>query len=87
MTERATLLQRIQAYSFALVDLGMYLDTHPYDKNALACFEKYNVIQQQLNAEFSAKYGPLTMQEADTSERWNWVDDPWPWERAYGGME
>ena len=26
------LMRKIMEYGFALVDLGLYLDTHPYDK-------------------------------------------------------
>lgn len=87
MSERDTLLARIQAYGFALLDLGLYLDTHPYDKNALACFHKYKLMKQQVSAEYVSKYGPLTMQEASTPDKWDWIDDPWPWERTCGGME
>ena len=35
MDERNTLLEQIMAYDFVLIDLGLYLNTHPSDRNAL----------------------------------------------------
>ena len=27
------------------------------------------------------KYGPIRPSQSNTTERWNWVDAPWPWEK------
>ena len=35
-----------------------------------------------LKAEFQSKYGPLTAEKSRNMERWDWLDDPWPWEKC-----
>ena len=34
--------------------------------------------------EYSAAYGPLTIDTAEDSctERWNWINEPWPWQEG-----
>ena len=44
MTEREILLKKISTYQFAILDLQIFLDTHPYDQQVLSqineCKEK-----------------------------------------------
>ena len=40
-SEKEALLNQWQQYNFALIDLGMYLDVYPNDKNALNLYKKY----------------------------------------------
>jgi spore coat protein JB len=75
------LLQRLQEADFALVELNLYLDTHPNDEAAIA---QYNHLVQQrwmLAQEFEKAYGPL-MNFGHSFVRcpWNWNDTPWPWQ-------
>ena len=34
--------------------------------------------------EYAAAYGPLTIDTAEAScaDRWNWVNEPWPWQEG-----
>lgn len=76
------LLKAIQMYDFYLVDLGLFLDTHPNDVQALA---KFNEIKEKLQAAvsaYAAKYGPLTFEQNNSAKAFYWVDGPWPWERS-----
>ena len=41
---QAKLLQQVREASFALIDLGLFLDTHPRDEKAMDYFNRY---QQQ----------------------------------------
>ena len=34
----------------------------------------------ELKAEYMEKYGPLTADDVMNTERWDWIDNPWPWE-------
>ena len=36
-----TPLNQIRALDFAIQELGLYLDTHPYDSEAFALFQEY----------------------------------------------
>ena len=31
-------------------------------------------------AEYTAQYGPLRADAVPVSDRWTWIDAPWPWE-------
>lgn len=80
MDERMELLKKYNAYAFAAYDWNLYLDTHPNDKDAIAMFKKMVERAKELRSEYQAKYGPLTAEASDDSERWNWIDNPWPWD-------
>lgn len=75
------LLEEIQAVDFVLVELTLYLDTHPKDEQALKQFNQYAVYSKQLKANFEEKYGPLQQYGNSVSEnKWDWAKSPWPWQ-------
>lgn len=82
MGSREQLLNDIGIVSFVLVDLSLYLDTHPFDRNAMEYFNHYNRIKHQMVKEFSMKYYPLTMDMAESNKEWRWGAAPLPWEGA-----
>jgi spore coat protein JB len=82
MTDKSTLLRNLGAIGFSMHDLHLYLDTHPYDMEALSLFNKYKQKYEILVAEYERSYGPLTAVNAAMGDRWQWIDDPWPWEYA-----
>lgn len=76
----------LQALSFVLTELGMYLDTHPEDKEAFELFREYGKLAREGRRRYEAMYGPLTQQAAADRDQYTWLDDPWPWEyRQEGG--
>lgn len=81
MAEKNSLLKRIQMYDFIVNEMILYLDTHPNDQRGLAYFKKYNDLNNKAHAEYAMAYGPLMPSQANSTERWTWVDAPWPWER------
>ncbi|MDE6763871.1 MAG: spore coat protein CotJB [Oscillospiraceae bacterium] len=76
------LMCAIQMYDFYLYELNLYLDTHPTDRQALDLFKKYTELKAAAYDAYISKYGPITADQSSTDERFNWVDDPWPWERS-----
>lgn len=82
MGNKEQLLRDIGIVDFVLVELGLYLDTHPLDRNAMEYFNHYNRIKQQMVREFSMKYYPLTRDMAESSKEWRWGAAPLPWEGA-----
>lgn len=74
--EEASLLA-IQEISFALVDITLYLDTHPEDQEALNYRNSCRVKRKELMKQFAEKYYPLTMDCEGV-----WTDGPIPWEGA-----
>lgn len=77
--EREKLLQFISEAGFAVVDVGLYLDTHPCDKEALLYYKKYRDLYNQAKAEYESKFGPLVLTGVENDCAWTWTDEPWPW--------
>jgi spore coat protein JB len=74
-------LVELQKVDFALVELSLYLDTHPAEMQAVQQFNQLVQQRQQLANAFEMKYGPL-LQFGRSYSRfpWHWVDSPWPWQ-------
>ena len=80
MTERHTLLNRVQMHGFAATDAALFLDTHPDSRQALACFRQHQAALAAAKAAYEAKFGPLTLAAQSNDAMWDWIDGPWPWE-------
>lgn len=80
--EQEKLLHDIGVLSFVVIELSLYLDTHPTDRNAMEYYNHYNRLANQARQEYSAKYTPLTLSCADAStcNDWQWALAPMPWE-------
>ncbi|WP_110927868.1 spore coat protein CotJB [Bacillus massiliglaciei] len=75
------LLEQIQAADFVLVELSLYLHTHPHDQDALNQFNQFSQYSQQLKAAFEPKFGPLLGFGASGGfDKWEWGKPPWPWQ-------
>ena len=82
--DRKKLLCEIGKVDFALKDLNLYLDTHPYDQQALDAFGRYNSIKKQLTMEYTENFGPIVLDMLeDNCQEWKWALQDWPWERGY----
>ncbi len=81
MNDRHELLCTIQQYDFALYDLQLYLNSHPKCAEAMRKYRKYKALRQAAEEQFIKLYGPITAEQSDTENKWNWIDDPWPWEK------
>ena len=79
-----TPLGELMALGFVLQELGLYLDTHCDDAEALEMFTRYAALYKEGKARYVAECGPL-MQDQVTKEGYTWVKDPWPWEYMGGG--
>lgn len=73
-------MKNIQAVSFALDDLRLFLDTHPFEKEALANYENYKKQRTQVLEEYEKNFGPILSYCVKEENKWTWVDSPWPWE-------
>lgn len=75
-----TPLTQLQALGFAVQELALYLDTHRDDREALELYRNYQQLLQKGREEYQKRFGPLTHAAPQTSEDYQWLDDPWPWE-------
>lgn len=44
-------------------------------------YRKHLEMKQKAEKMYVEKYGPIRPSQSNTTERWNWVDAPWPWEK------
>ena len=80
--ERERLLLEIQKYGFYLLDLGLYLDLHPNDKDALQCFNENRNKYYKLINEFNKNYYPLIFMDSNNMDTYKWLQGNFPWVRG-----
>ncbi len=73
-------LEELQKVDFALIELTLYLDTHPADMQSVQQYNQLAQRRQQMAGEFEMKYGPLLQFHSYSRFPWQWVDSPWPWQ-------
>jgi spore coat protein JB len=76
---RDELLKHITAIDFMLVDLHLYLDTHPCDQDALMRYNAAAMQSKMLREQYERLYGPLTSYRSPSCYPWQWINNPWPW--------
>ena len=75
---REEMLKKIKCYQFAVIEIALYLDTHPEDEKALCLHRKYTNELKNLRDKYQKVYGPLTIDYP--CKKWRWLEEPWPWE-------
>lgn len=77
---RETLLKQLSALDFVAVDLQLFLDTHPNDKDALNQYNQINAQAAALRQQYESTCGPLWSFRSASQYPWQWINDPWPWQ-------
>ena len=72
------LREQLKCYRFAIIELGLYLDTHPEDEKALCLHREYAKKFKMLEEQYQKVYGPLSIMYP--CKKWRWLEGPWPWE-------
>lgn len=75
------MLYDLQAIDFVLVELTLYLDTHPGDTAVLRQYEECSRKRTHLATEFEKKFGPLKhFGQSLAGDPAKWATTPWPWQ-------
>lgn len=82
MDGRDKLMKKIQMCDFYLVDLSLYLDSHPDCTEALEMYHKYMDMCKTYTEEYNMHYGPITKCGVMSDDKWTWATESWPWERG-----
>jgi len=80
---RDEMLQKLMALDFFILDLHLYLDTHPTDRDAIT---KYNAAVKEgkeIREQYEQQFGMLSSQFSTSKYPWQWIDDPWPWQAKF----
>ena len=76
------LLNSIRIYQFCAVELNLFLDNFPEDKNATEDYCKVSAKLDNLMTEYEKHYGPLcNFGHAFYENSEAWIESCWPWER------
>lgn len=72
----------VKSHIYILIELALYLDVHPEDKNALMLYQNYfNNLKAALE-KYEQTYGPLSILSTNVNfNDWNYLTN-WPWERG-----
>ncbi|MEI5907157.1 spore coat protein CotJB [Bacillus spongiae] len=76
------LLQDLQEIDFVILELTLYLDTHPSDEYALTQYNQFVQQRKQAKKRFESQFGSLTSfgYSYTQPKKWNWQEAPWPWQ-------
>ena len=77
-TQRREMMRSIQALNFSVIELGLYLNTHPEDEKALCMHREYARRLKEIKDKYQKIYGPLSIYFP--CNKWRWLEEPWPWE-------
>ena len=79
-SEEMKLWNELRTASFALVELGLYPDTHCEEPAAMALYQQYRAQRQNAMEALNLRYGPVTPFDVTNPAKWTWTCAPWPWE-------
>lgn len=82
---RCELLEQIAQCEFVLVDINLFLDTHPDNERALSDYNGYAEQLAAMKKLYVENYGPLenfggSVNRCDTN--WLWNEQPFPWQKT-----
>ncbi|MCI9246905.1 MAG: spore coat protein CotJB [Clostridia bacterium] len=72
------MIGQIKCLNFAVIELGLYLDTHHDDQKAICLHREYTKQLKELKDQYQRVYGPLSIYYP--CKKWRWLEGPWPWE-------
>ncbi len=68
---------------FYIIDMHLYLNTHPDDREALMIYNDCVTQVKELREEYTRQFGMLLMNNSISRQPWQWIENPWPWQRAF----
>ena len=76
---KGSLMKEVQMAQFALIEAILYLDTHPYDCEAMKALERYRDRFAEVVEKYEENCGALYA-DSITDIPFDWVKTPFPWE-------
>lgn len=83
MMSKEELLKKITELDFYIIDLHLYLDTHPMDTEAIMLYNDCVIQVKELREEYNRQYGMLLANNSTSKQPWQWIENPWPWQYKY----
>ena len=82
--DREEMLKTLSELDFIAVDLGLFLNTHPDNSEAIIAYNQVIAAADAVRMRYEEAYGPLCSfrSYAANTQDWQWKDNPWPWQQA-----
>ena len=79
---KTELMKYINELEFALVDLNLYLDTHPDNAEALEMFTKLAATLKSAKYDYAKRFAPICVMDVKNQIPFEWVsaEHKWPWQ-------
>ena len=75
------MIKKLQELSFTLVELNLFLDTHPDNAEARRLYNERSAQMAEVREQYFAAYGPMmNFGVCPAGDSFTWVNSPWPWE-------
>ena len=75
------MMKKLQELSFTLVELNLFLDTHPNNVQARQLYNTYSAQMAALREQYFEAFGPtLNFGVCPAGDSFSWINSPWPWE-------
>ena len=80
--DRDELLKSLSELDFIAVDLALFLNTHPENKEAIQTYNQVITAADTIRMKYEDAFGPLCSfrSYASNTNHWEWNDNPWPWQ-------
>ena len=82
-SDEKALLESIRQLGFVKTEIELYLDTHPDCKVAIDYYHRtVDALASLMDRYHSVSTNPIIAAGSNNAERWDWVNEPWPWFRS-----
>lgn len=80
---RDELLKTLSELDFMAVDLALFLNTHPDNREAIQTYNQIITAADAVRMKYEEAFGPLCSfrSYATNTDDWQWKDAPWPWQQ------
>lgn len=80
--DRDELLKKLSELDFIAVDLALFLNTHPENREAIQAYNQVITAADAVRMKYEEAYGPLCSfrSYASDTDHWEWSNNPWPWQ-------
>jgi spore coat protein JB len=80
--DKELLTKNIYMLDFMAVDLQLFLNTHPENRDAIDLYNKVITNADKCRTYYEHTFGPFCSYRSVASPGWEWVSAPWPWENG-----
>lgn len=77
------MMNKIMSVQFMVLDIALYLDTHPCDAAMINKHNFYADMLRGLISDYERTFNePLTIYSISPADRWAWASEKWPWNKC-----